>query len=68
MHNRYNYTYCYISPRHFWKKDFDWKNESFNEFSKKINWSKDLLSKVFKSKEQMLELESKISLNYDIIE
>ena len=34
----------------------------------KINWSKDLLSKVFKSKEQMLELESKISLNYDIIE
>lgn len=64
----YNYTYCYISPRHFWKKDFDWKNESFNEFSKKINWSKDLLSKVFKSKEQMLELESKLSLNYDIIE
>jgi len=64
----YNYTYCYVSPSHFWKKDFDWKNESFNSFSRKINWGKDLFSKVFKSKRQMLELESKISLNYDIIE
>lgn len=64
----YNYTYCYISPNFFWRNDFDWRNETFNQFSKRSNWSKELFSNALKSKKQMLELESKTSLNYDVIE
>lgn len=64
----YNYTYCYISPNHFWRKGFDWKTQTYNQFSRKINWSAELFGNVFKSKKQMLELESKTTLNYDIID
>ena len=64
----YNYTYCYISPNYFWRKGFDWKTQTYNQFSRKINWSAELFGNVFKSKKQMLELESKTTLNYDIID
>ena len=64
----YNYTYCYISPNFFWRKDFKWKTETFNQFAKRSQWSKELLNNAFKSKKQMLEMESKTSLNYDVIE
>lgn len=63
----FNYTYCYASPNGVWRSDFDWKNETFNQFSKRKKWGRELLSNIFKSKKQMLELESKTSLNYDII-
>lgn len=63
----FKYTYCYASPSGVWKSDFDWKNENFNQFSKRKKWSNELLSNVFKSKQKMLELESKTTLNYDII-
>lgn len=52
----YNYTYCYISPTSFWKKDFDWKNETFNQFSKRIGYGTDLLKMVFSSKEKLKQL------------
>jgi len=44
----YEYTFCYISPSFFWRKDFDWKNETFNQYSKRKGWTKTLLQNVFK--------------------
>ncbi len=60
----YDYTFCYISPTSFWKKGFDWRNETFNQFSKRIKWSKQLLMNVFKSKKELKSLSNR--LNYEI--
>lgn len=60
----FNYTFCYISPNTFWKPNFDWKNESFNSFSKKIGWSRQLFTNIFKSKSELKSLSNR--LNYEI--
>jgi hypothetical protein len=53
-----------VSPTSFWKEGFNWKEESFNEFSKKIGWSKLLFSNIFKSKKQLKTTSNK--LNYEV--
>jgi hypothetical protein len=60
----FDYTFCYVSPNKFWKDGFNWREESFNDFSKKIGWSKLLLSNAFKTKSELRSLSNK--LNYDI--
>ncbi|WP_426431806.1 radical SAM protein [Winogradskyella sp. HB-48] len=60
----FDYTFCYVSPSKFWKEGFNWREESFNEFSKKIGWSKLLLANVFKTKSKLKSLSNK--LNYEI--
>ncbi len=60
----FDYTFCYISPKKFWKDGFNWREESFNDYSKKIGWSKELLANVFRSKKTMKSLSNK--LNYEI--
>ncbi|APY08534.1 radical SAM protein [Winogradskyella sp. J14-2] len=60
----FDYTFCYVSPNKFWKEGFNWRKESFNDFSKKIGWSKLLLSNIFKTKSQLKSLSNK--LNYEI--
>lgn len=60
----FDYTFCYVSPKKFWKDGFNWKEESFNEYSRKINWSKQLFSNVFKSKKELKTLQNR--LNYEI--
>lgn len=60
----FDYTFCYVSPKKFWKDGFNWREESFNEYSTKIGWSKLLLSNAFKTKSQLRSLSNK--LNYEI--
>ena len=60
----FDYTFCYVSPKKFWKDGFNWKEESFNEYSRKIDWSKQLFSNVFKSKKELKTLQNR--LNYEI--
>lgn len=60
-----NYTYCYISPTHFWRKDFDWKNESFNAYSKRTGWAKELFGKALNPKEKLEHLKTE-TLNYAV--
>lgn len=60
----FDYTFCYVSPQKFWREGFDWKNESFNAYSKKIGWSKLILSNVFKSEKELKSLTNR--LNYEI--
>jgi len=60
----FDYTFCYVSPNKFWKDGFNWREESFNDYSKKIDWSKMLFSNVFKSKSELKTLSNR--LNYEI--
>jgi MoaA/NifB/PqqE/SkfB family radical SAM enzyme len=52
----YNYTYFYISPTFFWNKNFDWKNENFNQYSNRIGYGKELLKMIFSSKKELAKL------------
>lgn len=60
----FDYTFCYVSPNEFWKEGFDWRQESFNEFSKRIGWGQTLFSNIFRSKTKLRSLSNK--LNYEI--
>ena len=48
----------------FWKPDFNWKEQSFNEFSSQINWGGTLFRNIFKSKNELRNLSNR--LNYEI--
>ncbi|WP_204344419.1 radical SAM protein [Psychroserpens algicola] len=60
----FDYTFCYVSPNKFWKEGFNWREESFNDYSKKIGWSQLLFSNAFKSKSELKTLSNR--LNYEI--
>ncbi|WP_303316497.1 radical SAM protein [Flavivirga abyssicola] len=60
----YDYTFCYISPDTFWREDFNWRKETFNEYAKKNGWGKKLLSNIFKSKKELTSFTNR--LNYEI--
>ncbi|MGB1307371.1 MAG: radical SAM protein [Oceanihabitans sp.] len=59
-----DYTFCYVSPKDFWKKGFNWKEESFNQYSKKIGWGKLLFANIFKSETELKSISNR--LNYDV--
>jgi len=60
-----DYTYCYISPNYFWRPDMDFKKETFDQFSKRTKWSKELWRNIFASRNKLSSLKNE-SLNYDI--
>jgi MoaA/NifB/PqqE/SkfB family radical SAM enzyme len=60
----FNYTFFYISPNSFERSDFNWKKESFEEFSKRTKWGNKILKNVLKSKRELIS--SSKHLNYDI--
>jgi len=60
----YRYTYCYVSPQAFWRSDFNWKKETFDEYSKRVGWSKEIISNIFKDKTALETTPNK--LNYGI--
>jgi len=40
-------TYCYISPKVFWQQDFDWQNETFNQYARRTNYASKLFRNIF---------------------
>jgi MoaA/NifB/PqqE/SkfB family radical SAM enzyme len=40
-------TYCYISPKVFWRQDFDWRNETFYQYNKRTTYSLKLFKNIF---------------------
>jgi len=60
----FDYTFCYVSPDKFWKPEFNWKTQSFNDFSREIDWSNTLFTNIFKSKLELRNLSNR--LNYEI--
>jgi hypothetical protein len=55
-HNQKNYSaYVYekaflriITPSVVWNEDFDWRNESLNEYCRRTEWRKELASMIIK--------------------
>lgn len=60
----FDYTFCYVSPNKFWKPNFNWKTETFEEFSNKIGWSGQLFYNIFRSKSELKTKSNR--LNYEI--
>ena len=60
----YEYAFCYVSPKHFWKDGFDYKTQTFNDFAKQIGWSKLLFNNIFKSQKNLPTTSN--NLNYEI--
>lgn len=60
----FDYTFCYISPNKFWKPDFNWKEQTFEEYSDQIDWDKQILSNIFKRKSELKSMSN--CLNYEI--
>lgn len=54
-------VYCYISPKSFWFDDWEWRQETFREYSKRVKYSKQLFYNIFKKSSY-----TKTKLNYDI--
>jgi len=42
-----DYVRRYISPQIVWQKGFDWKNENYKEYCKRIEWRKELFKNIF---------------------
>ncbi len=59
------YTYFYVSPSHFWREDFDWKNESFKSWQTRNQWNKLLFKNIFTSKEKLNTINRNM-LNYSV--
>lgn len=59
------YTFCYVSPKYFWKDDFDWKTETFANWQQRNNWNASLLKNVFVSKKK-LDITNRNMLNYSV--
>jgi MoaA/NifB/PqqE/SkfB family radical SAM enzyme len=54
-------TYCYASPRFFWRSDFNWRTETFDQYAKRTRYANLLFRAIFSPKKL-----SDRNLNYDI--
>ena len=43
----------YVSPKLVWRRDFDWKNENYDEYCERIQWTDHLSNCVFKDFKQL---------------
>lgn len=59
------YTYCYVSPKYYWKNDFNWREETFAAWKKRNNWDLQLFKNIFISKKE-LEKPNRNMLNYSV--
>lgn len=59
------YTYCYGSPKYYWKDDFNWREERFSDWKKRNHWNSTLFKNIFISKKQ-LEKPNRNMLNYSV--
>lgn len=57
-------TYCYVSPKSVWQSDFDWKNETYETYARRVRLGRRLLGNVFRSKKSFDK--GKRNLNYEI--
>jgi len=59
------YTYCYVSPKYYWKDDFNWREERFSDWQKRNHWNSTLFKNIFISKKE-LEKPNRNMLNYAV--
>lgn len=63
----YEFVYCYMRPGMIWKEDFDWKNESFDDFTQRTDWAKKIWQKAFAPKKDYDAMNQKNSLKYEVL-
>jgi hypothetical protein len=60
----------YISPDVVWRSDFDWRQETYNGFCRRIGWNKFLFKSIFSTKEELARqntsLSGKYAARYDV--
>jgi len=54
----------YVSPEVVWRRDFQWRTESYDEFCKRIGWTKFLFRNIFVNKESLAERNTSFSGKY----
>ena len=59
------YTYCYVSPKFYWKDDFNWREESFAAWKKRNKWDSAIFKNIFVSRKG-LEKPNRNMLNYSV--
>jgi len=60
-----NFTYCYVSPKFFWKEGFDWRTDSWADWQKRNHWNANLFRNIFISRKE-LEKPNRNMLNYSV--
>jgi MoaA/NifB/PqqE/SkfB family radical SAM enzyme len=63
-------TLRYISPQRVWRSDFDWENETYEEFCQKIEFDRSLFKAAFASKDELINnnpFKGKLTLTYDVL-
>ena len=60
----FDYTYCYVSPGKFFRDDFKWREESFETYTSRTGWGRELLSNIFKKKSELRLQRNR--LNYEV--
>lgn len=43
-----NPAYCYVSPKSFWKEDFDWRTENYNTYTQRTKYGLWLFKNILK--------------------
>lgn len=59
------YVYCYISPTHIFREDFNWKQETYDEYATRVGIKEEIIKDIFSSKKRILEYADD-KLNYEI--
>jgi MoaA/NifB/PqqE/SkfB family radical SAM enzyme len=57
-------TYIYLSPRTYWKTDFNLQTDTYDSYAKRNHWGRKLLAKVFQRGKNTTKI--KKHLNYEI--
>lgn len=60
----------YIAPSRVWRTDFDWREEDYDAFCRRIGFSRSLLSAAFSSSKKLAKqnpFRGKLSLSYDVL-
>jgi molybdenum cofactor biosynthesis enzyme MoaA len=56
---------CYISPEFFWKPNFNWREQTYNQWKKDNNWHFKIFRNVFISKHKLSKINRNL-LNYNV--
>ncbi len=60
------YTYCYVSPNYCWRDDFNFKTETFNQWSERTKWKSMMFNSLLKSTSSLKRDMEKGKLDYSV--
>ena len=60
----------FVSPQRVWRPDFDWRNEDYRAYCRRIGFRKSLLTAVFSNPEKLARknpFRGRLALSYDVL-